>query len=128
MPSFEIPESAQHFIALDVAPRVTAEGRQDANEDGEPMWECRVASLGEPEPGQLRVPMPEVVRVTVAGARPQLTAGARVAFVTLVLRSWRARDGREGLMYTANGISDGGRQTERAPAPAPGAPEPRGAK
>lgn len=111
MPSFAIPESAQSFVGLNTAPRVDREDnkKQEHDEDGQPMWEVRVASLGEPDGSQgIRVPMPDVLRVTVAGARPQIAPGSSVKFRGLTLRSWRAKDGREGLMYLADAVVTSG--------------------
>lgn len=78
------------------------------------MWEVRVMSLPEPEPGRDRVPLPEVLRVQVPSARqPDVVFGQAVVFPGLVVRTWAAKDGRQGLMYTAEGVRAAAAPAER---------------
>ncbi len=105
MSSFTISIDQQHYIAGNVAPSTDREGQPQVDPAGTPLWEVRVVSIPEPEPGRDRVPMPEVIRVTVpAAAAPQLAFGAPVVFDELTVRTWSARDGRAGLMYGATAV------------------------
>ena len=114
MAAFTIPETGQQFVVGNVAPALERDGTQQVSATGVPMWEIRVMSLPEQEPGRDRVPVPEVLRVQVpAASAPAVRFGAPVVFNGLTVRTWAARDGRQGLMYTAEGV--------RVAAPAQGA-------
>jgi hypothetical protein len=105
MGAFNIPESGQHFVAGNVAPSTDRAGTQQVSAAGVPLWEVRVMALPEPEPGRDRVPLPEVLRVQVPTAsQPEVSFGQPVAFSGLVVRTWSARDGRMGLMYSADAV------------------------
>jgi len=105
MSSFTISTEQQHYIAGNVAPSTDRDGQHQVDPAGIPLWEIRVVSIPEPEPGRDRVPMPEVIRVTVpAAAAPELRFGAPVVFEALTVRTWSARDGRAGLMYGAAAV------------------------
>lgn len=103
MPAIPIAESAQHYVAANVAPSVDRDGAQQVDPAGQPLWEVRVMAMPEPEPGRDRLPMPEIIRVQVpAAAPPDLQFGQPVRFRDLVARTWASRDGRQGLMYQAS--------------------------
>ena len=105
MSAFAIPESSQLFIACNVAASTDREGTPQVSLDGVALWEVRVVTLPEAEPGRDRVPLPEVLRVQVpAATMPELSFGQPVVFSGLTVRTWAARDGRQGLMYQAAGV------------------------
>jgi hypothetical protein len=117
MSSFLIPESAQAFIGCNVAPSTDREGVRQTNTDGVALWEVRVVAVPEAEPGRDRVPMPDVLRVQLpAAVQPVVVFGQAVVFPGLTVRTWAARDGRQGLMYTAESVR---------PTPAPAGERPR---
>lgn len=105
MPAFVIPESAQSFVAGNVASATDRDGTPQVSLDGVPLWEVRVVALPEAETGRQRVPLPEVLRVQVpASQMPDLAFGQPVVFAELVMRTWAARDGRQGVMYSASAV------------------------
>lgn len=105
MSSFKISTDQQAYVACNVGPAVDREGNPQADQAGIPLWEVRAVSLPEQEPGRDRPPMPEIVRVQVAAAaEPRVSFGDSVVFQDLTARTWAARDGRMGIMYSAVGI------------------------
>jgi len=112
MSAFTIPADQQHYIAGNVASSTDRDGRPQVDPSGAPVWDVRVVSLPDAEPGSDRVPMPEVTRVAVpARTQPQLHFGERVTFDGLTVRTWSARDGRAGLRYSADAIRTGAATT-----------------
>jgi len=92
------------LLAMLLHPR-TARAPPQVSLDGVPVWDVRAVTLPEAEPGRDRVPMPEVLRVQVpAAVMPELVFGQPVVFAELMVRTWAARDGRQGLMYQAAGV------------------------
>lgn len=124
MSAFTIPESSQAFIACNVAASTDREGTPQVSLDGVALWEVRVVTLPEAEPGRDRVPLPEVLRVQApAAVMPELGFGQPVVFVGLTVRTWAARDGRQGLMYQAAGVRPKAATTSSEAKPsAPSAP------
>ncbi len=105
MSAFHLPESSQNFVACNVAASTDREGTPQVNLDGVPLWDVRVVTLPDAEPGRDRVPMPEVLRVQLPAPKmPEVTFGQPVVFAELMVRTWSARDGRQGLMYQAAGV------------------------
>ncbi|MHB8247119.1 MAG: hypothetical protein ACYDGN_17595, partial [Acidimicrobiales bacterium] len=92
-------------------------GVRQSDASGVLLWEVRVVSLPEPEPGRERLPLPEVLRVQVPSVtEPQVSFGDKVVFADLVVRSWSARDGRMGLMYGASAVRSKGTAAQSGPA------------
>ena len=120
MSSFKISTDQQVFVACSVVPAVDREGNPQADQSGVPLWEVRVASLPEPEPGRDRLPMPEIARVQVpAAVEPKVSFGSQVVFEDLTAREWKARDGRSGLMFHATAVRAKPSGTPQ-PSPSPG--------
>lgn len=116
MSAFTIPTDQQHYIAGNVATATDRDGRPQVDPSGTPLWDVRVVSLPDAEPGSDRVPQPEILRVQVpARTVPQLQFGQPVAFEGLTVRTWSARDGRAGLRYSADAIRTGAATTVQPP-------------
>lgn len=132
MTAFTIPEASQVFAAGNVAASTDREGAQQTSVDGVMLWEVRVVTLPAPEPGRDRVPLPEVLRVQVpSSVAPTVQFGQRVVFAGLTVRTWAARDGRQGLMYAAEAVVPAGAARLGAtsdPGAGPAASDPRSAK
>jgi hypothetical protein len=117
VPTVQIPEQAQDFIGLNTAPRMERAVKGDNNsalsqahdEAGQPLWEVRVVSVPDAQPGRDQVPMPEITRITVRGAEPKIVRYAPVRFEGLVLSTWAAKDGRMGVMMDAQRVANGAR-------------------
>ena len=122
MSAFTIPTDQQQFVAGNVGAATDRDGRPQVDPHGTPLWDVRVVSLPDAEPGSDRVPMPEVVRVAVpARTQPQLQFGQPVVFDGLTVRTWSARDGRAGLRYSADAIRTGAATSVQPQPPAKGA-------
>ena len=77
MSSFCIPTDQQAYVACNVVPPVDREGNPQVDLAGVPLWEVRVVSLPEQEPGRDRPPMPEIVRIQVAAVTAPKVFSAR---------------------------------------------------
>lgn len=95
----------------------------ETERDGVKQYEARVAAITDELDNRGYLRAPEVMRVQVPSPVPaSLVRGALVHFDGLGVQEWRSKDGRSGLIWTADGVvSSNGSKPGGPPAGASGA-------
>ena len=94
----------------------------ETERDGQKQYEARVAAVTDELDNRGFLRAPEVMRVQVpAPISSTIVRGALVKFDGLGVTEWRAKDGRSGLIWTADGVVTNGSKPGGPPAGASGA-------
>jgi hypothetical protein len=89
-------ERKQFTVSRAPEPRTDAAGRQRKDKATDaPQWQVQLVAMDETGA--------EVIRVTVAGAPPEVVPGQQVQVVGLVAFPWQ-QDGRSGVAFRAESI------------------------
>jgi hypothetical protein len=87
---------ARFTVQRNPEPKTDQNNRQRTNRDGAPMWTTQVNALDDTGG--------EILNITVAGEKPDVTVEQVVQLVGLEVVPW-TQNGRHGLVYRASAIT-----------------------